>query len=273
MNRSLPRVRASWLGSGPYRRAWDLQAELVRELREGAGQDTLLLLEHPHVFTMGKAASGDHLLWGEAERERREVEVVWSDRGGEATYHGPGQLVGYPVLDLAHLGLSIPRYLELLEKSLIDYLGSLGIESEPGEPGFTGVWRDGEKLAAIGIKLNRSVVSHGFALNLTTDLEAGRDRDQAQPLGGQPRLRPEPDDRPRLLRGHRPMRACRQASDLGRSGHGTPYRHPDGRNRLCCAVRERFRGTSGLGPGRNRPDGGNARTDLAEYRALPNRYS
>ncbi len=170
MNRSLPRVRASWLGSVPYRRAWDLQAELVRELRDGAGQDTLLLLEHPHVFTMGKAASDDHLLWGEAERERREVEVVWSDRGGEATYHGPGQLVGYPVLDLAHFGLSIPRYLELLEKSLIDYLRSLGIESEPGEPGFTGVWRNGEKLAAIGIKLNRSVVSHGFALNLTTDL-------------------------------------------------------------------------------------------------------
>ena len=170
MNRSLPRVRASWLGSVPYRRAWDIQAELVRELRDGAGQDTLLLLEHPHVFTMGKAASDDHLLWGEAERERREVEVVWSDRGGEATYHGPGQLVGYPVLDLAHFGLSIPRYLELLEKSLIDYLRSLGIESEPGEPGFTGVWRNGEKLAAIGIKLNRSVVSHGFALNLTTDL-------------------------------------------------------------------------------------------------------
>src|SRR5690348_17329481 len=170
MSRSLPRVRASWLGSVPYRRAWDLQAELVRELREGAGQDTLLLLEHPHVFTMGKAASDDHLLWGEAERERREVEVVWSDRGGEATYHGPGQLVGYPVLDLAQLSLSIPRYLELLERSLIDYLGSLGIESEPGEPGFTGVWRHGEKLAAIGIKLNRSVVSHGFALNLTTDL-------------------------------------------------------------------------------------------------------
>ena len=171
MNRSLPRVRAAWLGSVPYRRAWDIQAELVRELRDGAGQDTLLLLEHPHVFTMGKAASEDHLLWGEAERERRQVEVVWSDRGGEATYHGPGQLVGYPVLDLAHFGLSIPRYLELLEKSLIDYLRSLGIESEPGEPGFTGVWRDGEKLAAIGIKLNRSVVSHGFALNLTTDLD------------------------------------------------------------------------------------------------------
>jgi lipoyl(octanoyl) transferase len=170
MSRSLPRVRACWLGSVPYREAWDLQAELVRELRSGAGQDTLLLLEHPHVFTMGKAALPDHVLWDENERKRRAVEVVWSDRGGEATYHGPGQLVGYPVLDLAHLGITIPRYLELLEGSLIDYLAELGIDSEPGDPGLTGVWKDGEKLAAIGIKLNRSVVSHGFALNLTTDL-------------------------------------------------------------------------------------------------------
>ncbi|HSS60768.1 MAG TPA: lipoyl(octanoyl) transferase LipB [Candidatus Limnocylindrales bacterium] len=171
MSRSLPRVRASWLGRVPYREAWDLQASLVRQLREGAGQDTLLLLEHPHVFTMGKAASPDHLLWDEAERQRRKVEVVWSDRGGEATYHGPGQLVGYPVLDLSRLELTIPQYLERLERSLIAYLAEVGIDSEPGEPGFTGVWRQGEKLAAIGIKLNRPVVSHGFALNLTTDLE------------------------------------------------------------------------------------------------------
>ncbi|HKW73564.1 MAG TPA: lipoyl(octanoyl) transferase LipB [Candidatus Dormibacteraeota bacterium] len=170
MSRSLPRLRASWLGSVPYREAWDLQAELVREIRGGVGQDTLLLLEHPHVFTMGKAASGDHLLWDEAERERRAVEVVWSDRGGEATYHGPGQLVGYPVMDLTHLGLSIPEYLVRLERSLIDYLAGLGVTAQPGEPGLTGVWRNGEKLAAIGIKLNRSVVSHGFALNMTTDL-------------------------------------------------------------------------------------------------------
>jgi lipoate-protein ligase B len=170
MNRSQRSVRASWLGSVPYRQAWDLQAELVRELRAGEGEDTLLLLEHPHVFTMGKAASADHLLWDEAERARRRVEVVWSDRGGEATYHGPGQLVGYPVLDLQHLGLTIPEYLETLERTLIDYLAELGIAAEPGKPGLTGVWRDGEKLAAIGIKLNRSVVSHGFALNLTSDL-------------------------------------------------------------------------------------------------------
>ncbi len=96
--------------------------------------------------------------------------MVWSDRGGEATYHGPGQLVGYPVLDLAALGLTIGGYLEKLETSLIGYLAELGIDSEPGGRGLTGVWSQGEKLAAIGIKLNRSVVSHGFALNLTTDL-------------------------------------------------------------------------------------------------------
>jgi lipoyl(octanoyl) transferase len=171
MNKSLPRVRACWLGRTPYREAWNLQAELVSALREGRGADTVLLLEHPHVFTMGKSALVEHLLWDEAERNRRQVEVIWSDRGGEATYHGPGQLVCYPVLDLTHLGITIPQYIDRLERSLIDYLGELGIESEPGEPGLTGVWRGGEKLAAIGIKLNRPVVSHGFALNLTTDLD------------------------------------------------------------------------------------------------------
>jgi lipoyl(octanoyl) transferase len=169
MSKSRP-IRACWLDRTPYRAAWDLQAELVRELREGGDADTFLMLEHPHVFTMGKAAVADHLLWDEAERDRRGVEVVWSDRGGEATYHGPGQLVGYPVLDLARFGLSIPQYLEALEGSLIDYLAELGVQAEPGEPGLTGVWSHGEKVAAIGIKLNRSVVSHGFALNLTTDL-------------------------------------------------------------------------------------------------------
>jgi lipoyl(octanoyl) transferase len=170
MNRSRS-VRAFWLGNTPYRAAWDLQAELVAALRDGQAPDTLLLLEHPHVFTMGKAAQPDHLLWDEEERGRLDVDVIWSDRGGEATYHGPGQLVGYPILDLAHLGLTIPQYLEKIELSLIDYLHDLGIDSQPGEPGLTGVWSGGEKVAAIGIKLNRSIVSHGFALNLTTDLD------------------------------------------------------------------------------------------------------
>jgi lipoyl(octanoyl) transferase len=170
MNKSPHRVRACWLGRVPYRQAWDLQTDLVSAVRDAAEPQTLLLLEHPHVFTMGRAAAADHLLWDEGERMRRDVEVIWSDRGGEATYHGPGQLVGYPVLDLARFELTIPAYLDALERSLIDYLGGLGIESKPGEPGLTGVWSGGEKVAAIGIKLNRSVVSHGFALNLTTDL-------------------------------------------------------------------------------------------------------
>lgn len=164
-------VRASWLGRIGYREAWDLQASMVTAVREGREGDALLLLEHPHVFTMGKAASADHVLWDEDEQARRAVEVIWSDRGGEATYHGPGQLVGYPILDLARLGLTIPGYIESLEQSLIEYLRELGIEAQPGETGLTGVWAGGRKVAAIGIKLNRSVVSHGFALNLTTSLE------------------------------------------------------------------------------------------------------
>jgi lipoyl(octanoyl) transferase len=164
-------VRACWLGSTGYQEAWDLQAEIVSAVRDGRGPDTILLLEHPNVFTMGKAANSEDLLWDEDELSRRHVQVIWSDRGGEATYHGPGQLVGYPILDLAHFGLTIPTYLQKLEQSLIEYLRELGVESEPGERGLTGVWSRGEKVAAIGIKLNRSVVSHGFALNLTTDLE------------------------------------------------------------------------------------------------------
>jgi lipoyl(octanoyl) transferase len=170
MNKS-PRVRACWLGSTGYREAWDLQAEIVSAIRDGRAPDTLLLLEHPHVFTMGKAGSSEDLLWDANERSTRDVDVIWSDRGGEATYHGPGQLVGYPIIDLAHFGLTIPAYLQGIEQSLIEYLRELGIESEPGEPGLTGVWSEGKKLAAIGIKLNRSIVSHGFALNLTTDLD------------------------------------------------------------------------------------------------------
>ena len=170
MNRS-PLVRACWLGSAGYREVWDLQAELVAALRDGRAPNTLLLLEHPHVFTMGKAASPDDVLWDQATLKARGVDVIWSDRGGEATYHGPGQLVGYPVMNIADFEMTIPAYLESLERSLIEYLGELGIASRAGERGLTGVWTGDEKVAAIGIKLNRSIVSHGFALNLTTDLD------------------------------------------------------------------------------------------------------
>src|SRR5205814_6621352 len=109
---------------------------------------------------------------GEAECARRGVEVVWSDRGGDATFHGPGQLVGYPLLDLPRLGSDILRHIRDLERSLIAYLRTLGIESEPGGRGLTGVWSAGEKVGAIGVKLNHhTVTSHGFALNLTADMD------------------------------------------------------------------------------------------------------
>ena len=96
---------------------------------------------------------------------------MWSDRGGDATYHGPGQLVGYPVIDLQRLESDILRHIRALERSLVAYLRTLGLASEPGPPGMTGVWSAGGKVAAIGVKLNQTVTSHGFALNLTTDLD------------------------------------------------------------------------------------------------------
>jgi lipoyl(octanoyl) transferase len=158
-----------WLGSVPYGDAWDLQRELVEAVRAGREPDTLLLLEHPHVFTMGKRAVIDHVLWDEAERARRGVELVWCDRGGDVTYHGPGQLVGYPILDLRRHGGDVLVYLRRLEQTLIDYLSTLGVAARR-VPDYTGVWTDAGKVAAIGVKLTESVVSHGMALNLTTDL-------------------------------------------------------------------------------------------------------
>jgi lipoyl(octanoyl) transferase len=164
-------VRAYWLDSVPYREAWDLQRAAVAAVREGIHADSLLLLEHPAVFTIGRRGDGSTLLWSEEECARRGVDVVWSDRGGDATYHGPGQLVGYPILDLDRSGSDILRHIRDLERSLIAYLRELGLESEPGGPGLTGVWSGGAKVGAIGVKLNKHVTSHGFALNMTTDLE------------------------------------------------------------------------------------------------------
>ena len=164
-------VRAYWLGAIPYLTCWDLQKAAVAAIRAGEHPDSLLLLEHPAVFTIGRRGDGSTLLWSEAECARRGVELVWSDRGGDATYHGPGQLVGYPLLDLPRLGSDILRYIRDLERSLIAYVRTLGIESEPGGPGLTGVWSAGAKVGAIGVKLNQHVTSHGFALNLTTDLD------------------------------------------------------------------------------------------------------
>jgi lipoyl(octanoyl) transferase len=172
MSRSPSAVRAYWLGRIAYRECWDLQRSLVESVHAGAHPGGLLLLEHPPVFTIGRRADGTTLLWTEEECARRGVEVVRTDRGGDATYHGPGQLVGYPILDLPRTGADILLHIRNLERSLIAYLQTLGLESEPGDTGFTGVWSSGAKVAAIGVKLNHgAVTSHGFALNLTSDLD------------------------------------------------------------------------------------------------------
>jgi lipoyl(octanoyl) transferase len=171
MSRSRKDVRAYWLGSIGYRECWDLQRSLVEAVYAGVHPGALLLLEHPPVFTIGRRGDGSTLLWSERECSEHGVEVVWTDRGGDATFHGPGQLVGYPVLDLPALGSDILRHIRDLERSLIGYLAGLGLDAVPGGPGLTGVWSAGSKVAAIGVKLNHhSVTSHGFALNLTTDL-------------------------------------------------------------------------------------------------------
>ena len=172
MSRSLPAVEAFWLGSRPYRETWALQRALVEQIRAGTRPSTLLLLEHPHVYTMGRRGVEEHLIWDGLERARRGVELVWCDRGGDATYHGPGQLVGYPLLDLPALGSDILQHLRVMERSLIAYLEAVGVDSAPGGKGLTGVWAGDAKVAAIGVKLNdRRVTSHGFALNLTPDLD------------------------------------------------------------------------------------------------------
>jgi lipoyl(octanoyl) transferase len=176
--------RVRWAGLLPYQAAWDWQRQLAAARSAGSGPDTLLLLEHPPTITLGRAARREHILLPPDELERRGVALVESDRGGDVTYHAPGQLVGYPVLKLARYGGGLYRYLRGLEDVLIQVLASYGIAGGRVE-GLTGVWVDTRgtppdhdspqfdaKIAAIGVRLSASgVTSHGFALNIAPDLQ------------------------------------------------------------------------------------------------------
>ena len=158
------------LGTVPYADALALQAELVRRRRAGEVPDTLLLLEHPHVITLGSGSHDEHVLVSEEERRERGIELFETGRGGDVTYHGPGQLVGYPILDLKPDRQDLHRYLRDLEEMLIGVLAGFGLGGGRKE-GLTGVWVDGRKLAAIGVRVSSGwITSHGFALNVTTDL-------------------------------------------------------------------------------------------------------
>jgi lipoyl(octanoyl) transferase len=157
------------LGRVGYAEAFELQRYLVERRKQGLIPDQLLLLEHPHVITLGRSGRVEHLLAGEDELRREGVAFHHSDRGGDITYHGPGQVVGYPILDLREWKRDVTAYVRAVEQVLIDTLSEFGI-SAGRVPGCTGVWVDGRKVAAIGVHISRWITSHGFALNVTTDL-------------------------------------------------------------------------------------------------------
>ncbi|MAG34930.1 MAG: lipoyl(octanoyl) transferase [Dehalococcoidia bacterium] len=157
------------LGVTPYQAAWTYQDRLAAALREGRGREALILLEHPHTYTLGRARGAGHLLRTQEQYAALGAEVVQIDRGGDVTYHGPGQLVGYPIIDLSRRKRDLHRYVRILEAIVTDVLAAWGLSGEVIE-GLTGVWVDGEKVAAIGIKAARWVTTHGFALNVDPDL-------------------------------------------------------------------------------------------------------
>jgi lipoyl(octanoyl) transferase len=180
---SQPELRARQLGTLDYGSALELQRTTLAARKSDSIPDTLLLLEHPHVVTLGRRADDSHLVTERTELEATGVEIFETDRGGEATYHGPGQLVGYPILDVRVAKLGPVTYVRMLEITIIETLAEYAIEAHVID-GETGVWvggipnekhqpgvnPEGKKIAAIGVRISGGVTMHGFALNVSTDL-------------------------------------------------------------------------------------------------------
>ncbi|WP_042501972.1 lipoyl(octanoyl) transferase LipB [Thermaerobacter marianensis] len=163
-------LRVSWLpGLTPYEPAWRLQERLARARGEGRLPDLFLLLQHPPVYTVGRSGRDDEILLDPDARRRLGVQVFHIDRGGKVTYHGPGQLVGYGIVDLKNLPGGLKRYVHGLEEALVATLARFGIAAHR-EDGNVGVWVGREKIAAIGIRVSRGITWHGFALNVAPDL-------------------------------------------------------------------------------------------------------
>lgn len=157
------------MGRLEYDRALTLQAELVSQRKRGEIPDQLVLLEHPHVITLGRNGHMENLLASSEVLRSTGIAFHPTDRGGDITYHGPGQLVGYPILDLREWKRDVGAYVRAVEQVLIDTVGDFGIAAGRIQ-GCTGVWVEGAKVAAIGVHISRWVTSHGFALNVNTDL-------------------------------------------------------------------------------------------------------
>jgi lipoyl(octanoyl) transferase len=157
------------LGRFGYAEAFALQRELVEQRKQGRIADQLVFVEHPHVITLGRNGNMENLLASEEVLRRAGIEFHPTDRGGDITYHGPGQIVGYPIFDLREWKRDVVAYVRAIEQVIVDVLGQFGIEAGLLK-GCTGVWVQGKKVAAIGVHVSRCVTSHGFALNHTTDL-------------------------------------------------------------------------------------------------------
>jgi lipoate-protein ligase B len=157
------------LGAVDYEEAWEMQRRAVEARAREEIPDVLYLLEHPHVYTLGRGGHAENVLVDPATLAAEGVKVIWVDRGGDVTYHGPGQLVGYPIVQLARLGKDTHAHLRRIEEVLIRALADFGVEGHR-EPAYTGVWVGDEKIAAIGVRVSRWVTSHGFALNVDPDL-------------------------------------------------------------------------------------------------------
>ncbi len=173
------------LGLTDYQNAFDIQTALFEKTKQikienkyrekqVTTENYLIFTEHPHVYTLGKSGNESNLLIGEAERQQRRVQFIKTNRGGDITYHGPGQIVGYPIIDLDNFDLDILAYMRLLEEMIIRVLSNYNIKGERSE-GETGVWLDVgkpqvRKICAMGVKTSRWVTMHGFALNVDTDL-------------------------------------------------------------------------------------------------------
>lgn len=161
-------LETMWLGRLDYKRAWDLQREMFFARLDGDRRDTLLLLEHPHTYTLGKRSQPGDLVYTAQMRHAKGIAVHEVDRGGRATYHGPGQLVGYPIMALGER-YDVLNYLRKLEEVLVLTAANLGVEAHR-DPEHTGVWVGKNKIGAIGVKITRGITMHGFAFNVTTDL-------------------------------------------------------------------------------------------------------
>ena len=157
------------LGFIDYKEAWDLQKEIFSKRVSGEVEDYLFLLEHPNTYTLGKTANKENLKGSEHYLKENKISVYDIDRGGDITYHGPGQIVGYPIIDLNNWFKDTHKYLRALEEVIIKTCSEYGLDCGRN-PKHTGVWKDDRKIAAIGIKVSRWITMHGFAFNVNTDL-------------------------------------------------------------------------------------------------------